>query len=246
MSGLTGLFPHSRLFAGYYQGHLFPMKDQRSPILSGAFMFVRKEALDKTGGFDEQFFLYAEDIDLSHRIGQAGYVNYYLSGTTILHFKGESTPKDARQIRQFYKAMAQFRRKYFRAPFFRKNLISTNFLMDVAIWGKAGLQVIKNAFKPVTKEIGSEVRIAVCGDEQEATRVKTLLSGSNGPILTDRNNADGIILCEGPTFSFREIIKAMEQGLTGAQQKTYMIHATGTAAAVGSASSCRQGEVIKL
>ncbi len=42
-------------------------------------MFVRKDVLDKTGGFDEQFFMYAEDIDLSYRIIKAGYKNYYFA-----------------------------------------------------------------------------------------------------------------------------------------------------------------------
>ncbi len=58
--------------------------------------------------------MYAEDIDLSYRLEKAGYPNYYFADTTIVHFKGESTRKDIRYIRQFYKAMIQFRRKHFK------------------------------------------------------------------------------------------------------------------------------------
>jgi N-acetylglucosaminyl-diphospho-decaprenol L-rhamnosyltransferase len=147
LSGLTALFPRSPLFAKYYLGHLAPMKDHPSPILPGAFMFVRKEALDKTGGFDERFFLYAEDIDLSWRIEQAGYTNYYLAAATILHFKGESTPKDARYVKLFYKAMSQFRRKYSRGRPFWRNSFFFNALMETAIWGRAGLQAMGNLFR---------------------------------------------------------------------------------------------------
>jgi GT2 family glycosyltransferase len=68
MSGLTHFFPASKLFARYYLGHLSPAETHQVDVLSGAFMWVRKEVLDKTGGFDERFFMYAEDIDLSYRI----------------------------------------------------------------------------------------------------------------------------------------------------------------------------------
>jgi len=120
LSGLTALFPHSRLLAGYYLGHLPENQTLPAPILSGACMCIPREVLEKTGAFDERFFMYAEDIDLSYRIGQKGFTNYYIADTTVLHFKGESTRKDARYIRRFYGAMVQFRRKHFKSFFSRK------------------------------------------------------------------------------------------------------------------------------
>jgi len=130
LSGLTALFPGSRCLAGYYMGHLPEKKTHPAPILSGACMWVDRAALDKAGPFDEQFFMYAEDIDLSHRIEQAGFTNYYIADTTIIHFKGESTRKDAGYVKQFYKAMAQFRRKHFKGPFSRL----FNGLLEIAVW----------------------------------------------------------------------------------------------------------------
>ena len=53
---------------------------------------IKKEVLDITGSFDEAFFMYGEDIDLSYRIQKQGYKNYYYPAVTILHFKGKSTP----------------------------------------------------------------------------------------------------------------------------------------------------------
>ena len=113
MTGITGLFPRSPLFARYYLGHLDENSDHEADVLSGAFMMVKKEVLQKTGGFDERFFMYAEDIDLSFRIKKAGYKNYYFAGTTIIHYKGSSTKKDIRYVRQFYKAMSQFVKKHY-------------------------------------------------------------------------------------------------------------------------------------
>jgi len=73
--GLTALFPKSGLFAGYYLGHLDKDKTHAVDVLAGAYMLMRREALNKTGLLDETFFMYGEDIDLSYRIVQAGYKN---------------------------------------------------------------------------------------------------------------------------------------------------------------------------
>ncbi|MEO1451899.1 MAG: glycosyltransferase family 2 protein, partial [Bacteroidota bacterium] len=83
-------------------------------ILSGAYMWMRKEALDKIGFLDETFFMYGEDIDLSYRFILAGYQNYYFADTRIIHYKGESTKKGSlNYVRVFYQAMIIFARKHF-------------------------------------------------------------------------------------------------------------------------------------
>lgn len=63
-------------------------------VLAGAYMFMRREALEKVGLLDEAFFMYGEDIDLSYRIIKGGYKNYYFPETSIIHYKGESTKKE--------------------------------------------------------------------------------------------------------------------------------------------------------
>jgi GT2 family glycosyltransferase len=139
LSGLSAIFPRSALFARYHLGHLDPMKDHSVEVLAGAFMFVRKKVLDITGGFDEVFFMYGEDIDLSYRILQAGYRNYYLTEPAIIHFKGESTRKGSMNyVRMFYNAMYLFVHKHYggvRAGFFR-------FFISLAIWFRAGLSAL--------------------------------------------------------------------------------------------------------
>ena len=113
MTGLGRLFPRSKVFARYHLTYLD--RDVECPIdvVSGAYMFVRKEALDKTGGFDESFFMYGEDIDLSYRILQQGYQNRYLP-IPIIHYKGESTIKTSfRYAKVFYDAMIIFFKKHF-------------------------------------------------------------------------------------------------------------------------------------
>lgn len=113
MSGLASLFPKSRRFGRYYMRYLD--EDQAAPIdiVSGAFMLIPKAALEETGSFDETFFMYGEDIDLSYRLLKSGRQNYYLPAT-ILHYKGESTSKTSyRYVQTFYGAMLIFFRKHY-------------------------------------------------------------------------------------------------------------------------------------
>jgi O-antigen biosynthesis protein len=70
------LFPKSKRFGQYHAGHLSEFETNEIDILSGAFMLMRKEALDKVGLLDEAFFMYGEDIDLSYRIQKGGYKNF--------------------------------------------------------------------------------------------------------------------------------------------------------------------------
>ena len=116
---LQDIWP-SRLFPrqGYLHGTTWGTSDSRKiheiEILPGAFMFIRKAALDKVGLLDEDFFMYGEDIDLSYRITRGGYKNYYYPETTIIHYKGESTKKGSiNYVLVFYKAMMIFARKHF-------------------------------------------------------------------------------------------------------------------------------------
>lgn len=113
MSGLLRLFPHSRTFGRYYMQSFD--KDLSAPIdiVSGAFMLVPSKALQTTGGFDEEFFMYGEDIDLSFRLLKQGFTNHYLP-TPILHYKGESTHKNSfHYVHVFYEAMLIFFRKHY-------------------------------------------------------------------------------------------------------------------------------------
>lgn len=113
MTGLGSLFPKSRLFGRYYMQYLNKQAINPIEIVSGAFMFIRKEALDKVGLLDESFFMYGEDIDLSYRVLKAGFQNYYIP-TQILHYKGESTKKDSlKYVNAFHKAMVIFFKKHF-------------------------------------------------------------------------------------------------------------------------------------
>lgn len=113
VSGIYRLFPRSSYFNRYYMGDKSPDSVQEIEVLTGAFMFIRKETLEKVGLLDEDFFMYGEDIDLSYRITSAGFSVYYLPEPTIIHYKGESTRQsDYNYLIHFYRSMIIFVRKH--------------------------------------------------------------------------------------------------------------------------------------
>ncbi|MEQ8706374.1 MAG: glycosyltransferase [Phaeodactylibacter sp.] len=142
--GLSRLFPRSRLFNRYHLGYLDEMETNEVEVLAGAFMFMRRAVLDEVGLLDETFFMYGEDIDLSYRIIQGGYKNFYLPDTSIIHYKGESTKKGSlNYVRAFYNAMIIFARKHFTG-----NKATVFVLMlQIAIYLRAGLTVLSNFFR---------------------------------------------------------------------------------------------------
>ena len=152
--GLTRLFPRSRIFGKYHLGYLDRDKIQDVDILTGAFMMLRKTALDEVGLLDEDFFMYGEDIDLSHRLKNAGYTNVYYPETTIIHYKGESTRKGSLNfVLTFYNAMLIFARKHYSPKIAR----SYATVINMAIYFRAFLAIlrrfIRNFSLPVLQAI---------------------------------------------------------------------------------------------
>ncbi|HVF81928.1 MAG TPA: glycosyltransferase [Flavisolibacter sp.] len=144
LAGLTSLFPASKVFSRYHLGHLDKEQNHEVDVLAGAFLLTRKEVLEKVGAFDEAFFMYGEDVDLSYRIQKAGYKNYYFSETSIIHFKGESTKRGSlNYVRMFYQAMIIFVRKHYggaRAGIF-------NLSIRLAIWIRALIAAVAKFIK---------------------------------------------------------------------------------------------------
>ena len=140
ISGLSKIFPASKKFGQYHLGHLSEFEINEIDILSGAFMMMRAEALEKVGLLDEAFFMYGEDIDLSYRIQKGGYKNYYFPETEIIHYKGESTKKSSvNYVFVFYRAMVIFAKKHFSG----NNAWIFSILINLGIYLRASLALLK-------------------------------------------------------------------------------------------------------
>jgi GT2 family glycosyltransferase/lipopolysaccharide/colanic/teichoic acid biosynthesis glycosyltransferase len=113
VTGLSSMFPNNKIFARYNLTYLDENKTYEVDAISGSFMMMRKEVYEKVGGFDEQFFMYGEDLDLCFRIQQSGFKVYYVHSTQIIHYKGESTKRSSLdETKVFYSAMHLFVKKH--------------------------------------------------------------------------------------------------------------------------------------
>ena len=229
MSGLSKLFPTSRTFGRYYMQYLDKHSANEIEIISGAYMMLRHTTLKETGGLDEDFFMYGEDIDLSYRILKMGYKNYFLP-LRILHYKGESTNKSSyRYVHTFYRAMQLF---------FKKHYSHYSFIVSIpitlAIWSRAMLAYVGNQFRH--RKIGTPelqpMNCIVLGSPNCVAQVKELLQRKyhNGKhIFIDANEAkmpdghlrleiDGVntrdcntVVYDTDAYSYDTILKLLSQ-----------------------------------
>ena len=141
--GLARLFPKSEKFGRYHLGFLDEHSVHQVGALAGAYMWVRSSAIASVGPLDEAFFMYGEDIDWSYRIELGGYKNYYFPGTTIIHYKGESTKRGSlNYVRVFYQAMIIFAQKHFAGS--QAGMLV--WMMRLAIYVRAVMTVLGNVW----------------------------------------------------------------------------------------------------
>lgn len=216
LAGLATIFPTSTIFARYHLGHLDPAENHEVDVLAGAFMWVRRSALDAVGSFDERFFMYGEDIDLSYRLQRGGWKNFYVADTTVIHFKGESTKRGSlNYVRMFYKAMAVFVDKHYMsvtAFFFR-------FFITLAIWFRAGITALLGGLKRLGLPIIDAVNILIA-----FIAAKYTWNGWVKPEIVYNRDLLGIAF---PAFTAVFIIAAYYAGLYDRLQKRgRVIHST--------------------
>lgn len=173
LTGLAALFPHSPLFNKYALGHLDEKENHEVDVLCGAFFLSKRNLLLELGGFDEDFFMYAEDIDLSYRIKKAGYKNYYFAESAIIHFKGESSNKsDRKYVRMFYEAMRLFVKKHYST----KSKLALGTALQTAIVLRELLSAVAAPFTKKKKITQLPSDITLMGDENAVEHAKEILS----------------------------------------------------------------------
>lgn len=213
MSGLGSLFPKSRTFGRYYMGFLPEDQAVEIDIVSGAFMFCSRRALAACGGFDEAFFMYGEDIDLSYRFRKAGFRNVYVP-TSIIHYKGESTQKNSfRYVHVFYQAMLIFFRKHF-----PKVSMLLSVPVHVAIYARAigalitgQIRAFKNFMTPYRQKVISAVFVGENEDfEVLAACAETWgLHLMRAESLRELPKSD-ILILSNASYGFDRMIDAVE------------------------------------
>jgi GT2 family glycosyltransferase len=253
LSGLISLFPSSKKIAAYYAGHLSEHENNEIDVLSGAYMLVKKEVLDKTGGFDEAFFMYGEDIDLSYRIQKAGYKNFYFADSTIIHFKGESTNQNsARYVKIFYQAMNIFVHKHFNTASSWWYIV----FIKVAILLSGVLSFAKRSLASVVKSKSKDaLHTLIAAGKNDEEKIVSILANYKTParkiFFDDLDSLDihfeywlydeVIIAIALDGVSYKDMISFLQQVPKSICVK---VHASGSNSIVGSGSKAANGDVL--
>ena len=231
---IFGLYKFSNLFGKYYAQHLSENESGEVAILVGAFMVMQRELYNKIGGFDENCFMYSDDIDLSYRVLQEGKSNYYFHETTVIHYKGESTVKDGTYMKRFQEAMNFFYKKHFKVSVF------------FSIFMKIGIVFFSfvKMFQGKVKEKGlpenyilvseSTIKLDLIHQLEKKLNIKftdSIIEGSRTEFIIDLNSV-----------SFKQAIHFMETNKK--KNQTFKLLPPNSNFIIGSNSSNDRGEVI--
>ncbi|OYQ43402.1 glycosyl transferase family 2 [Flavobacterium cyanobacteriorum] len=236
IAGLYKLFPAVSLFNKYYAQHLPENQTGRADILSGACMLMRRELYLSVGGFDEDCFMYSDDIDLSYTVLKKGWHNYYFSGTSIIHYKGESTVKDGTYMMRFREAMQFFYKKHFRSsPLFDGFMAVGATFFALAKKNKKVEPKLPEYYILFSKNEG--LRQTLEGLLQK--KVVRIAQYEHNVVPSQDKGAE--VILDNDMFSFGEIIAIMEKNK---KCVTFKIKPAGYNYIIGSNSSNDRGQVI--
>lgn len=232
--GLSSLFPTSPFFNHYSLGHLNEHENHQVDVLAGAFMLVKKSVLDQTGSFDERFFMYGEDIDLSYRIQKAGYNNYYFAGSSIIHFKGESTRKGSlNYVLLFYHAMLLFVQKNYRGT--KAGLFG--FFIQVAI-------VFRGLVSLLYKILGFFIKMGQNGSKADKNGAESMILvpslAKTQNLVLSKNSI--VLFIESDDFSWKQILEQVE--VLKHNNAQFRFRASKSNSIVGSDSKETEGEAL--
>lgn len=245
ITSLYKFFPKTKLFNQYYAQHLDENQTGKADILVGAFMVLKRELYLEVGGFDENCFMYSDDIDLSYLVLKTGKSNYYFHETTVIHYKGESTVKDGTYMKRFREAMQFFYRKHFKASvFFDVFMQIGTFVFATFKKKQTGGKKLADvtAYCLFSKEERLKEKLA-----QQLQKKLYWNKDINENALFSQSDLKGksiMILLDNNSFSFREIIAFLERHKD--EKFTFRIIPEGAAYWIGSDSSNDRGEIVKI
>ncbi len=220
----------------YYANHLAQEEIGQVSILVGAFMFLKREVFNAVKGFDEDYFMYGEDIDLSYKILKAGFNNYYYGKTTIVHFKGESTLYDKFYAQRFFEAMQIFYQKH----------LKSNLVFDFIVW--FGIKVFSFLRREQLATPRTIERYIFVSNTAKHQVLQVLESVLKKPILIQQDNIDvkstDEIILDADTLSYKTIIETMVNKAKQNTSVTYKILPKQASFVLGSNGQSVKGEVI--
>lgn len=226
--------------APYYANHIPKNGEGNVAILVGAFMLIKKSLYKKVGGFDERYFMYGEDIDLSYTIEKLGYQNYYYGSEKVIHFKGESTFKDTTYRKRFYGAMNLFYLKHFKSSVLRNTIFYAGIKLSavMSIVAKKTDKLSFSSFELLSNNQSLKTII------QQKTKIKTTLTTVNKVYGNKTLKQPVLCFLDLNEMSFSQAILLIHSNCNGLYYFRFLIESSKIA--VGSDTSIGRGQVISL
>lgn len=217
----------------YYANHLEKEDVGEIDILVGAFMLMKTGVYRAVDGFDEDYFMYGEDIDLSYKLLKAGYQNYYYGKTQIIHFKGESTLRDKNYAKRFYGAMQIFYQKHFRK----------NILFDMLVWfGIRVVYLLRKVQVVKIKYVYQYVLISNAINKNLRDRLPKMLI-----VRSEMSNfqKETEVILDTNFLSYKDVIGIMDK-YSNNKKWTYKILPKNSNFILGSDNAISRGEVVQF
>ena len=231
---IFGLYKVSNHFGKYYAQHLTENQSGKVDILVGAFMVMKRDLYNEIGGFDENCFMYSDDIDLSYRALQKGKSNYYFHETTVIHYKGESTIRDGLYMKRFQEAMNFFYKKHF-----NKSVVFNIFMKIGAFLFSL---IKKNQSNSSKKEIDQYIIFSTKELQLNLSKKVTFLTDFTN--YKNDLNSNIEIIFDTNSFTFNDIIAFMNRNKS--KNLTFKNYISNSSYLIGSNNSIDRGEVIQL
>lgn len=189
----------------YYASQVLEDDTAKVAVLVGAFMFLKRDTYLAVKGFDADYFMYGEDIDLSYKLSKKGFQNYYLGSESVIHFKGESTQKNVKYLKYFYKAMFIFYKKHL-----KQNFVFELFLeLGMVLWFVLKFVQIKGGFP---KKIKISQAVYLGNNKGVLSKLKKRYSPFNVESQEHLNsNFKGLIVFDLSCLSFKKLIQNLEK-----------------------------------
>lgn len=238
---LLKLLGYTKGTNGYYARHIEGRASGEIDILAGAFMFMKRSVYNEVGGFDEDYFMYGEDIDLSYKLLKAGYKNHYFGSLSVLHYKGESTEKDGPYLDRFYGAMRIFYKKHFRRNFILSGMASIA-VVTAKIFRKRTEQS-RNDAGPKTKEVLVFTE-SIPLLKQLSERFDIPVKSASKTVLDNALFTNSLCVFDVDYVSYQQIFSVMRQRKN--KQNSFRIKPPGCNFVIGSDQSDQKGGVIEL
>ncbi len=223
----------------YYSNNISETSNGNVAVLVGAFMLLKRSVYEEVGGFDEDYFMYGEDIDFSYKITKAGYKNHYLGSTTVLHYKGESTKKDEVYFERFYGAMQIFYRKHFNKNMLLESSVTAGVALAKKIQKISSEKKTKPYPKPEKNYFFTE-NVELLEKLSEATKTVFQLASKNAHRSIVFKNS--LLVFDFEYIPYQEIFIIMKQ-LKG-NGNLFRIRPAGCNFIIGSDQSDEKGGVI--